>query len=88
MAEKGMPEGFDWRAITPEDSPMTPMDVFANPVHQDLSTAAVTEGEPAFFFKRPLFDFSNGTKVETGIEFDLQQITAEKPVALIFGSYT
>jgi hypothetical protein len=88
MSEKKLPEGFDWRAITPDDSPMTPMDVMASEVHQNLSSAKLQEGDPAFFFTRPQYDFSNGTKVETGDLFDLAAACTEKPVALIFGSYT
>lgn len=88
MTERKMPEDLDWQSFTPEDSPMTPMDWFANPVNQDLSAATVRQGEAAFYFRRPLFDFSSGSKVETGKTFDLQEIAAEKPVALIFGSYT
>jgi hypothetical protein len=88
MTERKMPEGLDWQSFTPKDSPMTPMDWFADPVNQDLSATTVTQGEAAFYFRRPLFDFSSGTKVETGRTFDLQEISADKPVALIFGSYT
>jgi hypothetical protein len=83
-----MPEGFDWRAFTPEDSPKTPMDVHAEPLHQKLATAEVQQGEPAYFFNRPIFDFTSGTKVETGSIFDLGERSKTKPVALIFGSYT
>ncbi len=83
-----LPGKFDWRAITPEDSPKTPMDVLSDPLHKDLATPDVTEGGDAFFFARPLYDFSTGKRVETGNIFDLQVASAEKPVALIFGSYT
>ncbi len=82
------PEGFDWRAFTPEDSPKTPMDVRADPRHKRLSTAEVEEGGDAHFFARPIYDFSSGKKIETGDTFDLRAVSAEKPVALIFGSYT
>ena len=88
MAKAKLPEGFDWRAITPEDSPMTPMDMMENPRNQRLMTARLKEQEPAFFFTRPLFDYSRGTRIETGKTFDLAAVSAEKPVVLIFGSYT
>lgn len=83
-----MPEGFDWRAFTPDDSPKTPMDVHAEPRHQKLSSAEVQQGELAYFFNRPIFDFTTGVKVVTGSTFDLQARSETKPVALIFGSYT
>ena len=41
-----LPDGFDWRAFTPDDSPLTPMDVMADPRHQDLQTATVTANAP------------------------------------------
>ena len=55
---------------------------------QDLSNAAVSEGEPAHPIRLPVFDFSSGVKVETGNVFDLVTEAEQKPVALIFGSYT
>ena len=86
--QKKLPEGFDWKAFTPQDSPKTPMDLFADPKHQDLSSANIKAGDAAFGFQRPVFDFSTGQKVETGQTFDLLAAAKEKPVALIFGSYT
>ncbi|MDA1076490.1 MAG: hypothetical protein O3A63_17295 [Proteobacteria bacterium] len=86
--QKQLPAGFDWRAFTPEDSPKTPMDVMADPVHQSLATATVVQGGPAYGFTSSVFDFSQGRKVATGRVFDLLQTAREKPVALIFGSYT
>ncbi len=87
MASK-MPEGFDWKSLTPDDSPLTPPDLMKDPKAIDLSTAKVAAGEPAFDFELPLFDFSDGTKKATGKTFHLAQIAANRPVALIFGSYT
>jgi hypothetical protein len=86
--EGKLPSGFDWRAITPEDSPRTPMDVHADPQHVALATAEVTPGGPAFGFSGPVYDFSDGRKVITGRRFDLLEAVREKPVALVFGSYT
>jgi len=86
--EKTLPDGFDWRAFTPDDSPKTPMDVMADPKHQALATASVTQGGPAYDFSSPIYDFSEGRKIATGKTFNLLEAAREKPVALIFGSYT
>ena len=83
-----LPEGFDWKSFTPEDSPKTPMDVMADPKHQDLATADVSEGDSAYEFKSRIYDYSDGTGRDTGQIFSLLEATKEKPVALIFGSYT
>jgi hypothetical protein len=86
--EKTLPDGFDWRAFTPDDSPKTPMDVMADPHHQALATASVIQGGPAHDFSSPIYDFSEGRKIDTGATFNLLEAAREKPVALIFGSYT
>lgn len=86
--ELELPEGFDWKALTPEDSPKGLPDVMADPVHQDLSTPKLAEGDPAFDFTLPLHDFRDGTARPTGAHFHLAARAAERPVALIFGSYT
>ncbi len=86
--DKALPPGFDWQSFTPEDSPKTPMDVMADPVHQDLSTPDLAEGDVAYNIRSPIYDYSDGTEKITGDIFDLTAITKEKPVALIFGSYT
>ncbi len=86
--EKTLPDGFDWRAFTPDDSPKTPMDVMADPHHQALATASVTQDGPAHDFSSPIYDFSEGRKTATGKTFNLLEAAREKPVALIFGSYT
>ena len=88
MSQKELPPDFDWRAFTPEDSPKTPMDVMADARHQQLSTATVSQGGSAFDFSGPLYDFSNGQKVITHRSFNLFDAAREKPVALVFGSYT
>jgi hypothetical protein len=87
-SEGPLPSGFDWRAFTPEDSPKTPIDIFADPVHQDLASATVAPGEEAFDFERPLFDFGDGVARSTGERFKLSAAAANRPVALVFGSYT
>ena len=87
-SESKLPAGFDWRSFTPDDSPMGLPDVMANPVHKDLSAAKLAPGDPAFDFDLPVYDFSNGTRVETGRSFKLQSAASNGPVALIFGSFT
>ena len=79
---------FDWRAFTPEDSPKTPMDVMADPRHRDLATPALAAGDPAHDFDLPVCDFSDGTERSTGERFHLREAADDRPVALIFGSYT
>ena len=85
---KELPEGFDWQAFTPSDSPKTPMEILADPLHQRLSTAEVTVGGPAYDFSAPVYDFSSGARVATDAEFSLFASARRQPVALIFGSYT
>ena len=87
MSEAERPK-LDWRAFTPEDSPKTPMDVMADPLHRDLATAKLEPGDPAHDFALPVYDFSDGTERATGETFRLAEAAAERPVALIFGSYT
>ena len=83
-----LPASFDWKAFTPEDSPITPPELMADPAVQDLATAKLSVGDPAFDFALPVYDFSSGVRVETGRSFALGEAAAEQPVALIFGSYT
>jgi hypothetical protein len=87
-AGPSLPPGIDWRAFTPDDSPMGRPDVMADAVHQDLSTAKLAPGDEAFDFDLPVYDFSDGTQGETGRTFHLQSVAANRPVALVFGSYT
>jgi hypothetical protein len=86
--ESKLPAGLDWRAFTPDDSPMGLPEMMADPVSQDLATAKLALGDPAFDFDLPVYDFSDGTRVETGRRFQLQSVAANRPVALVFGSYT
>ncbi len=86
--EQRIPEGFDWKALTPDDSPKGLPDVMADPVYQDLSTAKLEVGDPAYDFERPVRDFSDGVERATGESFHLSEAAAVRPVALIFGSYT
>ena len=79
---------FDWRAITPDDSPKTPVDLVADPRSRDLSTPKLKEGDAGYDFDLAVFDFNDGTANTTGETFHLQEVAGDKPVALIFGSYT
>ncbi len=89
MAEDKLSSGeFDWRSFTPEDSPRTPMDVMADPKARDLATPNLSEGDVAYDFKSTIYDFSDGTEKSTGEMFHLSAMAREKPVALVFGSYT
>ena len=81
-------ESFDWRSITPKDSPVTLPEHLADPTVQDLATAKLALGDPAVDFSLPLYDFSDGVEVETGETFSLLTAAESRPVALIFGSYT
>lgn len=87
MANK-LPEGFDWKAHTPDDSPMTAPEVIADERHKMLSTADIKTGDSAYNFASPIYDFSSGVETPTGAHFDLLEVAQQKPVALIFGSYT
>ncbi len=79
---------FDWRSITPEDSPKTPMDTMSDPALRDLATPKLSVGDPAFDIELPSYDFSDGNERLTGETFHLSAIARDRPVALIFGSYT
>ncbi len=79
---------FDWRSITPDDSPKTPMDTMNDPAMRDLATPKLSVGDPAFNIELPAYDFSHGSERRTGETFHLSVIARDRPVALIFGSYT
>jgi hypothetical protein len=79
---------MDWRALTPDDSPMGLPDVYADPALSDLRRPKVGPGDAAPDFDLPVFDFSSGVRHETGTRMRLHSQAATRPVALIFGSYT
>ena len=56
----------------------------ASPRYRDLWTARVTLGDRAFDFELPLLDTSGGE----GETVRLSSFAGERPVALVFGSYT
>jgi hypothetical protein len=65
---------------TPADSPLRLGDVMSSPFYGDLMTPKLSPGEPAFAFDLPLLDGSGRVR--------LADYTGERPVALVFGSYT
>jgi hypothetical protein len=65
---------------TPADSPLTLGDVMSSPFYGELMTPALAPGEPAFPFELPLLDGEGRVR--------LADLAGERPVALIFGSYT
>ncbi len=68
------------RGLAPKDSPLTLQDVLADPGYRDLGQAKVATGDVAPDFDLPLVD--GGGTVHLGTLLD------ERPVALVFGSYT
>lgn len=68
------------RGNAPADSPLTLQDVVASADYRELMTPKVTEGDFAPDFDLPHVDG------ETTVR--LTSLLAERPVALVFGSYT
>ena len=64
------------------------MDILADPKHKELATPDLGEGDIAYDFRSVIYDFTEGTEKNTGKMFHLAEVAKEKPVALIFGSYT
>lgn len=77
---------LDWRSFTPADSPKGLPDIV--PEMKDLGTPDLAVGDRAFDFTLPVSDFSDGTEVSSGERFTLSAEAEQRPVALIFGSYT
>jgi hypothetical protein len=69
---------------TPADSPLTMEEAVA--VNRDLATAKLAVGDPAFHFDLPLLD-GDGSRA-TGETVSLAELGRDRPVALVFGSYT
>jgi len=65
---------------TPSDSPLTLEDVMASAEYLDLRMPSLAPGDPAFDFTLPLLDGSG--------DVTLSDFAGERPVALVFGSYT
>ncbi|HEU0336739.1 MAG TPA: hypothetical protein VFR43_09310 [Gaiellaceae bacterium] len=68
------------RRYAPKDSRLGLPDVLASPMYRDLVRAKVAEGDLAPDFELPLRD--GGGAVHLGA------LLRERPVALVFGSYT
>ena len=65
---------------TPADSPLRLGDVMTSPFYVGLMTPSLSPGDPAFDFDLPLLDGSGRVR--------LSDFAGERPVALVFGSYT
>ena len=65
---------------TPADSPLTLGDVMSSPFYGNLMSPELALGDPAFPFDLPLLD--GGGRIR------LAGFAGERPVALVFGSYT
>ena len=68
------------RGLAPKDSPLTLQDVLADPGYRDLGHAKVGPGDSAPDFELPM--------VNAGGTVRLEALLDERPVALVFGSYT
>ena len=68
------------RRLAPKDSPLTLQDVLASPEYRDLTRPKVAEGDVA-----PDFEL---TRIDGGGTIQLSELLRERPVALVFGSYT
>jgi hypothetical protein len=68
------------RGLAPRDSPRNLQDVLADPAYRDLARPKVARGEPAPDFELPLVDGGGTAR--------LSELLRERPVALVFGSYT
>jgi hypothetical protein len=75
------------RFKTADDSPKGP-EVRDEPLIADLRTPVLATGDPAFDFELPVYDFSTGERVLTSSTMRLSEVSRDRPVALIFGSYT
>jgi hypothetical protein len=68
------------KTLAPQDSPLTLQDVLASEDYRDLSTPKVAEGDAAPDFELPLLGRDDTVR--------LSSLVDERPVALVFGSYT
>lgn len=68
------------RGLAPRDSPLTLQDVLADPGYRDLARPKVAVGDLAPDFELPLVDGGGTVRLSASLE--------ERPVALVFGSYT
>ena len=71
---------------TPADSPLTLDDVMSSPSYRELMTPTLAPGDPAFPFDLAVLD--PDTRRPRGDRVRLADVAGERPVALVFGSYT
>ena len=71
---------------TPADSPLTLEQAMSSPLYRRLMTPEVRPGEPAFTFELRLLDPE--THRPSGERIRLADFAGDRPVALVFGSYT
>ena len=71
---------------TPADSPLTLETAMASPLYRRLMAPELRPAEPASPFELPLLDPE--THRPSGERVRLADFADERPVALVFGSYT
>ena len=71
---------------TPPDSPLTLETAMASPLYRTLMAPDLAPGDPAFPFDLPLLD--GRTHRPSGERVRLADFAGDRPVALVFGSYT
>jgi hypothetical protein len=71
---------------TPADSPLRLADVMSSQFYGRLMSPELEVGDPAFPFDLPLLD--SETHEPSGRHIRLADFAGERPVALVFGSYT
>ena len=71
---------------TPADSPLTLEQAMASPLYRNLMAPELRPGEPAADFELPLLDPQ--THRPSGQRVRLGDFAGDRPVALVFGSYT
>jgi hypothetical protein len=71
---------------TTADSPLSLDDVMSSPTYRALMTPTLTVGDVAAPFDLPLLDPE--THRPSGERVRLADFAGERPVALVFGSYT
>ena len=71
---------------TPADSPLRLGDVMSSPFYGNLMSPELAPGDPAFPFELALLDTE--TQLPSGEWVRLAEFAGERPVALVFGSYT
>ena len=65
---------------TPADSPLRLADVMSSPFYGDLMAPTLAPGDSAFGFDLP--------RLDGGGHVRLADFAGDRPVALVFGSYT